>query len=81
MTQSIIECDFVVVPGGRVGLVADIWSTSRRVRLTLVQFGPDGPDKVYAAAVLRPATAEEVQAAGIEGVGGSVVEGRSCPES
>lgn len=81
MTQGIIEGDFVAAPDGRVGLVADIQRTPRQVRLALVRFGPDGPDKVYAAAVLRSATAEEVQAAGIEGVGGSVVEGRSCPES
>jgi ribosome modulation factor len=54
----------VVTPDGRIGLLADINGTNGTV-----QFGAGGPFKPYKLASLRYATAKEVRAADLDGVG------------
>lgn len=57
---------FVVDGGGRVGLI------SGRTGI-IVQYGAGGPHEYWDCSELRPATAEEVRLAGLEGVGGRII--------
>lgn len=53
---------------GRVGMVIQVWFNSHGEQ-TKVQFGADGPFRVFRASNLRAATREEARKQGIEGVG------------
>lgn len=62
----------VRVEGGRIGMLLGTAQAPRHQRVE-VQFGADGPMEWHARSKIRPATMEEVETAGMLGVGGLLI--------
>lgn len=59
--------DMVVTRRGRIGLLSQIWPNA--INQAVVQFGAAGPFRAYKLGNLRRATMQEIEEAGLHGVG------------
>lgn len=64
----------VRVEGGRIGMLLGMVQSPNHQRVQ-IQFGADGPMEWHTRSKIRPATMEEVEAAGMLGVGGLLIDG------
>ena len=61
----------VVDPRGQIGSISAVLG----FKTVTVQYGSGGPFRTYNKSSLRLATYKEVKAAGLDGVGGKIIDG------